>query len=167
MAFQKSPFSLRERIEQKISPEPNSGCWLWTGCVGSHGYAQVAVEAGTTIVHRILYEEKYGIIPEHLECDHLCRVRCCVNPDHLELVTRRENVRRGEAPAGKKMNQTHCQNGHPLSGPNLLISKGRYGPNRRCRICRAQYVQDNHEKIKAQMRAYYYARKAEKQKVDA
>jgi HNH endonuclease len=93
--------SVFERIEEKILPEPNSGCWLWSGCVGSHGYAQIAVKHGTTVVHKILYEQKFGPVPKGLELDHLCRVRCCVNPDHLETVTRRENIRRGISPAAK------------------------------------------------------------------
>ena len=135
MGFQKSPLSLRERIEQKIFPVPMSGCWIWMGAIGSHGYGQVRVQEGTTIVHRILYEEAHGDIPEHLECDHLCRVRCCVNPDHIELVTRRENIRRGIGPAAKQMAQTHCLQGHPLEGDNLLMQKTKWGQMRRCRQC--------------------------------
>lgn len=74
-----------------------SGCWLWTGKKGSKGYGLVHVDAkaGTQQqAHRAAYELTIGTIPEGLELDHLCRVRPCVNPAHLEPVTRAENMRR-------------------------------------------------------------------------
>jgi hypothetical protein len=153
--FPKSPFTLLERIEQKIMTEPNSGCWLWIGSVGSHGYAQIGVESGTTIVHRILYEKAYGAIPKGLECDHLCRVRCCVNPDHIELVTRRENIKRGFSPCAKQMLQRHCKRGHPLFGDNLITYKTKYGIARRCKLCRSlQPSQSKEAKRFRAQRAY-------------
>jgi hypothetical protein len=123
------------RIAAKISPEPNSGCWLWTGCLGSHGYGQVRVLSGTTIVHRILYEQKYGLVPQGLELDHLCRVRCCVNPDHLEPVTRRENILRGIAPSAKQARQTHCMHGHKFTFTNTYVYRTKWGVARKCKIC--------------------------------
>src|SRR5262249_49353562 len=83
--------SLKERIEAKIIPEPNSGCFLWTGKLDVRGYARIWHNRGDHIAHRLYYELKKGPIPEGLVLDHLCRVRCCVNPDHLEPVTNREN----------------------------------------------------------------------------
>ena len=131
----------RERIERQISPEPNSGCWLWTGGIGSHGYGQLTAgwrdpqKRGTSVVHRILYEEKYGPVPKGLELDHLCRVRLCVNPDHLEPVTRRENIRRGIAPVARQMVQTHCLRGHEFNHANTLFYRTKYGVGRRCKTC--------------------------------
>ena len=156
--------TLRDCIDRKISPEPNSGCWLWTGAVGSHGYGQVGKtpEFNTTVVHKILYEEKFGPVPDGLELDHLCRVRCCVNPDHLEPVTRRENIMRGIAPSALQAKQSECKNGHPLSGDNLRTYKTKYGIGRKCKICAEQWLSENHERVKARMRQYYYEHKGRK-----
>lgn len=82
----------------KILPEPNSGCWFWMGGLSERDYGVIYLERGRSIrAHRIAYEMTRGPIPEGLVIDHLCRVHCCVNPDHLEAVTQGENVRRGEA----------------------------------------------------------------------
>lgn len=70
-------------------------CWLWTGTLNIAGYAYRNHRAGSRLVHRRHYEEAYGTVPPGLDLDHLCRVRRCVNPDHLEPVTRSENARRG------------------------------------------------------------------------
>jgi hypothetical protein len=77
-------------------PEPNSGCWLWTGAVSSEGYAVFEVAGKQVRAHRFSYERYRGKIPGDLTIDHLCRVRCCVNPNHLEVVTIQENIRRRE-----------------------------------------------------------------------
>lgn len=76
-------------------PEPNSGCWLWFGATTERGYGVVVANGRSIRAHRISYETAKGQIPEGLVLDHLCRVHCCVNPDHLEAVTQLENVRRG------------------------------------------------------------------------
>lgn len=117
-------------------------CWNWTASLNSHGYGQfMAALHGRHKrphpAHRVVYELLVGPIPEGLELDHLCRNRRCVNPDHLEPVTRSENIRRGAGPAAtrnRRAQQTHCKRaGHPLSGDNLRIgSKG----ERTCRACR-------------------------------
>lgn len=79
------------------------------------------------------HELHKGPIPEGLVIDHLCRNRGCVNPDHLEAVTQRENILRGEGLAAANARKTHCPKGHPYSGENLYVvpSSGR----RQCRIC--------------------------------
>lgn len=74
-----------------------TACWVWHGANNGLGYGVKTIGGKSVYVHRPYYECKYGIIPEGLEIDHLCRVPACVNPDHLEAVTRRENVRRGLA----------------------------------------------------------------------
>lgn len=159
MYFQKSSLSLRDRIEKKIFPVPMSGCWIWMGAVNHQGYGQVRVQEGTTLVHRILYEEARGPIPKQLECDHLCRVRCCVNPDHIDLVTRRENIRRGTAPSAKQMAQTHCFRGHPLSGDNLILCKTKCGHMRRCKQCYQNRISANKERSKEYQRRLNLIRK--------
>jgi hypothetical protein len=85
----------------------DSPCILWTGLLNEDGYGK----RGSRLAHRVAYEEQVGPIPEGLEMDHLCRVRNCVNVQHLEPVTHQENCRRGIHWSSKK---THCPKGHPL-----------------------------------------------------
>lgn len=127
------------RIMEKVSPEPNSGCWLWTGAICSGGYARIGADGWRTnrtlLVHRVLYELMRGPIPEGFEIDHLCRVRSCVNPDHLEPVTKIENLRRGTwlGSGGRSQSaKTHCPRGHAYSPENTYAHRGRRG----CLECR-------------------------------
>lgn len=84
----------RYRVEDRGYATP---CWVWNLAVMPNGYGQQAKPGGrgTALAHRVYYEEARGPIPAGLDIDHLCRVRACVNPDHLEPVTRSENLRRG------------------------------------------------------------------------
>ena len=125
-----------ERIMEKVSPEPNSGCWLWMGFANEDGYGVIRIGGRVNFkfrgVHRVCYELLRGAIPEGLTLDHLCRVRCCVNPDHLEPVTIVENVRRGEVGITNRM-KTHCPYGHPYDEENTYSIPGRV--YRSCRAC--------------------------------
>lgn len=132
--------ALEDRLWSKVDrdgpiPEfaPELGpCWLWTGSLNANGYGTIHRgdrQAGT---HRVVVELNGESIPEGHEVDHLCRVRHCVNPAHLEVVTKAENIRRGFSPPGMNSRKTHCPKGHLLDGDNLLnIDDGR----RHCRIC--------------------------------
>lgn len=82
------------RLRQRYV-EDESGCWLWVGECNDNGYGRFSVKGRKVYAHRSSYEIHVGPIPEGLHIDHLCRVRNCVNPEHLEPVTRSENVRRG------------------------------------------------------------------------
>jgi hypothetical protein len=82
------------RIEDRWTVDKN-GCWLWLLAVTPAGYAEENWTGGVRVVHRKHYEEKHGKIPDKLVLDHLCRVRRCVNPDHLEAVTDAVNIQRG------------------------------------------------------------------------
>lgn len=134
--------SAEERFWMKVSPEPNTGCWLWIGCMSDHGYGRFY--AGRMIgAHKWYYEYLHGPVPGGLELDHLCRVRCCVNPEHLEPVTHLENSRRGVAGyatakehRGKQNRaKTHCPMGHPYSGRNLILTRR----GRKCRQCKNEH----------------------------
>ena len=109
------------------------GCWLWGGYVLPNGYGTVYWWGKKRLVHRLSYEALVGPIPEGLVIDHLCRTRRCLNPSHMEPVTRGENVLRGVGPTAMLARQTHCKNGHPLAGANLYMARN----GRNCRICRA------------------------------
>jgi len=85
--------SLAERL-QHYEPVPFAGCWIWMGKVNKFGYGSLYWQGRERIAHRLLYETVRGPVAAGLQLDHLCRVRCCVNPAHLEPVTPRENVRR-------------------------------------------------------------------------
>ena len=133
-----------ERFAAMVSPEPNSGCWLWLGCVDPNGYARMydGVSGGRP-VHQVAYEIHKGPIPENLHIDHRCRVRCCVNPNHLEAVTQLENTRRGHGLAVVNAAKTHCPAGHLYSDGNTYhYALG----GRTCRVCHAIYVKRYHDR---------------------
>lgn len=116
-------------------------CWLWTASVRPDGYGQFRDAELRTVVlaHRYVYELLVGPIPDGLTLDHLCRVRHCVNPDHLEPVTRRINIQRGFSPSTTNAKRTMCAKGHPLSGKNLYIRPGgRKAGMRTCRTCKSE-----------------------------
>jgi hypothetical protein len=160
---------LLARIAAKI--EVTDTCWLWTGALNRNGYGRVhdPEERRDRAAHRVVYEAANGAkIPAGLQLDHLCRVRNCVNPAHLEPVTQRENLLRGDTITAAAAAAEKCPQGHAYEGDNLYISpKG----HRFCREChRAQVAasrQRNPEKMRAQARAAdarYRARKrAERQ----
>ena len=107
-------------------------CWLWTGPLNPNGYAQFSVEGRRVYAHRFAYELLIGPIPDGLQLDHLCRVRHCVNPKHLEPVTCQENLLRGDTLLARNVAKTECPQGHPYDDANTYIgSKG----ERKCRSC--------------------------------
>lgn len=120
-----------DRLWKKVSPEPNSGCWLWMGKLNNYGYGLMTHYGGKVRgVHVISYESYIGPRPEGKVIDHLCRVRCCCNPDHLEPVTFLENIRRGKLAVGPI---SHCKRGHEFT-----VANTRHLPGRRiCLACKA------------------------------
>lgn len=124
--------SLADTIYDLSVPEPNSGCWLWLGGLTDDGYGSCR----STTAHRISYQAFVGPIPDGLEIDHKCRVRCCVNPAHIEPVTHQINVDRRLPYTRANSFKTHCKHGHPLSGGNLVIEIWKGRPARKCRACK-------------------------------
>lgn len=116
-----------------VSKQDN-GCWLWTGLMSRQGYGFASLNGKRIGAHRAAYMLLVGPIPTGLDLDHLCRHRACVNPDHLEAVTHRINILRGEGLAAKNALKTHCKRGHEFTPDNILRDKQRTHV-RRCKIC--------------------------------
>lgn len=124
-------FSISGKLKRHSTPEPFSGCILWTGAVGKGGYGHLKINHITHLAHRLSFECSKGLIPDGLEIDHLCRTPMCINPAHLEAVTPQENQLR------RCRLITHCPNGHEYSPENTYWYKAprSKGPERRCMAC--------------------------------
>ncbi len=110
---------LMDRMMDKFTVD--DGCWEWTAAKTSEGYGAIgkgAREEGTLLAHRVMYESLVGLIPDGLVIDHLCRNRGCVNPTHMEPVTTRENVLRGEGLTAQQARRIRCPAGHFYTGTN-------------------------------------------------
>ncbi|MEU9947038.1 HNH endonuclease signature motif containing protein [Streptomyces sp. NPDC047939] len=141
-----TPAELPRHIRRNIAPGEN-GCWLWTRSRSRDGYGWASLNDRTYQAHRLLYVLLKGEPKEGLVLDHLCRVRHCVNPSHLEPVTPRQNLERGNTPTGA----THCKKGHALTP---------YYGQRRCVPCKNDY-ESQHRETKRQYARDYRARKKE------
>ena len=151
---------LPERFWSKVITEPNSGCWIWTANLRRGGYGGFYGGRGRSRrAHKIAYEALVGAVPDGLELDHLCRTRCCVNPRHMEAVTRTVNVRRGVAPAARFAIATHCKNGHPFDEQNTHRWRGR----RFCKACMKKHSDAwkaaHPQELKQRYRRQYLAKK--------
>lgn len=139
-----------DRFTTKIQPV-ESGCVEWTGPLDRYGYGQFLPEGGRRAnnmgAHRWSYEHYVRPIPPGYQIDHLCRNRKCVNPDHLEAVTPRENVLRSLNPPSLNAKKTHCVHGHEFTTENTDVRNG----GRSCKTCRRE-----------RDLAHYYATRDEK-----
>ena len=136
------PLPALPRLLSKIAYEPNTGCWLWMGSCGPDGYGQMSHrERGRSLrrAHIVSFELHKGRVPAGFVLDHKCRIRCCVNPDHLEPVTDRENVLRGVGRGAISARMTICIRGHELS----RIPGGK----RYCPTCSAERKRRSHANL--------------------
>lgn len=118
-----------------VRVRPTGFCWEWTGRPNKGGYGQVTRRGKPRLVHRLAYEMLVGPIPEGLDLDHLCRNTICVNPDHLEPVTNRENTMRSFNFIRFNAEATHCPEGHEYAGLNLYVTTKGW---RECRTCKRE-----------------------------
>lgn len=133
----------RDRFEAKV--ERTEACWLWRGSVGAKdGYGRFYDGERPIVVHRWAYEHFVGPIPDELTIDHLCRVRACCNPAHLEPVTRGENARRGNI-------KTHCVRGHEFNDENTLVVSTT--GVRKCRPCHNEAMARRRERLRQEREA--------------
>ncbi len=146
------------RIFSKISTHNDlwfneTPCWIWCGNrTVECGYGHIKFKRHTESVHRMLFAWLIHSLPrgrKYGEIDHLCKIRACCNPLHLEFVDSKTNVHRSNGPAAVNAKKTHCINGHLLSGPNLVLD---WAGKRQCRTCQRsyqrQYQRDHPEQIK-------------------
>lgn len=120
------------KVEKSGGPD---ACWLWTAGK-TRGYGAFKTETGQMVrAHRWAYQALVGPIPVGLTIDHLCRNHSCVNPAHLEPLSNRENLLRGESMTARQARQTHCKNGHPFDLFNTRWER----KGRRCVICEREY----------------------------
>lgn len=125
------PIPPSERFHGRYIVSENT-CWEWQGSRSPEGYGRIGTPIGPVYAHRVSYEIHHGPIPEGRVVDHICNNRCCVNPAHLQAITHRQNVLRGEAPNVLIHWTGHCSNGHDLSDPRHAYRR----PDNGAVVCR-------------------------------
>jgi len=132
-----------EQFWEHMKVDPISGCWNWQANRNHKGYGQYKIDGKTVKAHRFAFEVNRGKIPDGLQLDHLCRNRACVNPEHMEIVTSRENTMRGFGFTSLLAKRTHCKNGHEFTPENTRMRKSA----RVCRICQRNYRNKSRKKL--------------------
>lgn len=133
-----------KRLMAGIQKDAN-GCWNWQRASVPSGYGVMSFEGRQAYTHRVSVRLFKGAIPPGLQVDHLCKNPRCCNPDHLEVVTPRENVMRSSSPIAAYADQTHCMHGHAFDDTNTYVTKD----GRHCRKCRARVARLFRSRVRA------------------
>lgn len=140
---------LPERFWSKVRMNDETGCWEWVGAINKGGYSRFNWPTRKDAVygHRLAYETLVGAIDDDRHLDHLCRIKRCVNPSHLEPVTCRINLLRGTGASAVNAVKTHCPAGHPYDAENTYTWTSERGVTmRQCRICRREHVRRSYQR---------------------
>lgn len=131
-----------ERV--RLRSERQGDCYVFLGQRTADGYGVVGVQGKRQMVHKVVWEDVNGPVPEGMQLDHKCKNEPCWNPEHLRLVTPRENVLFSDSPAAKNAVKTHCSRGHEFSPENtrVIYRKDRAHPERVCRECKRERRQE-------------------------
>lgn len=126
-------------------------CWVWTATIGSNGYGRFWFKGKLWLAHRFAWFLKWRMEPiEGLVLDHICRVRRCVNINHLRTITSKENTLIGEGITAQRLRRGTCDKGHSYTKESTRINPKTGG--RQCEICRSEghkkYLENNAEKIR-------------------
>lgn len=140
-----------ERVLSRVVIDGDTGCWLFNGALSTRGYGKIAIAPRGSVApaHRVTYEALVGSIPGGLELDHLCRTRRCVNPAHLEPVTSRENILRGEGMGARYARRDRCKHGHLFTKANTAFRNEGGRVSRRCRACTNERTKRSRQKVAA------------------
>ena len=136
------------RLREKLSLG-RGHCWVWNGARNARGYGVIGIgghDGSTVLVHRLLFESRFGAVPVGMDLDHVCRNPSCANPAHLEVVDHRTNVLRGSLRTVAIHNSGMCHRGHPRSESYLTAD----GAVIYCKTCRREYRQEWRQRRRAE-----------------
>ncbi len=136
-----------KRLYSRIEKSPETGCWNWIGTLASTGYGCITFNQIYYNSHRLVYVLEVGPIPKGNRrdipvLDHICRNTKCCNPDHLRLVSNRENILSGIGPCAKNHQKTHCIHGHLYTGYTNIRG------DRVCKICALERVREYRARLR-------------------
>ena len=138
---------LGNRLFNKLTYAEDSTCWLWNGTKDWNGYGKIRFNNKMQYVHRVAFQLFKGPLAKGLVVDHICNIKSCVNPIHLQLITQTANVLRSNAFSGINHRKQFCPKGHKLQIPNLDPSELKRG-GRRCLICSQQQHRNSYVILK-------------------
>jgi hypothetical protein len=124
-----------ERVWSKVIKSEKGACWIWNSTLDGGGYGIIRTSGGDgryVKAHRAVYELAVGRIPDGLQLDHLCKMRRCVNPEHLEPVTAQINTLRSDSPSARNAAKDSCKHGHVFTDDNTYVTPQGW---RQCRTC--------------------------------